>query len=65
MKITEIVTLTPKGPMNSAQARIYALKNKVKTAQDTLKRERESQRRQKATERIRKAQASLNARKPA
>jgi hypothetical protein len=65
MKITEIVTPKPQGPMTPAQARIHALRNSVKTAQDTLKREREAQRRQRENERVRKALAARNAVKPA
>jgi hypothetical protein len=61
MKITEIVTPAPKGPMTPAQSRIQALKTRVKTAQDTLKREREGQRRQREIERIQRAQTALNA----
>jgi len=32
MKITEIVTPKPQGPMTPAQARVHALKTRVKTA---------------------------------
>jgi len=64
MKITEIVAPKPQGPMTPAQARIHALKARVKTDQDLLRRERETQKRQRETDRIRKAQTALNSIKP-
>ena len=65
MKITEIVAPKPQGPMTHAQARIHALKARVKTDQDLLRRERETQKRQREKDRIRKAQTALNSIKPA
>jgi len=44
--------------MNPEQARVFALRKQVATAQDSLKREREQQRRQKEAERQRKALAA-------
>ena len=59
MKISEIAVRGPQKPLTPAQARVQALRTRVKTAQDALKREREAQRRSKALERQRKAAADL------
>ena len=58
MKIAEVVLKPPTKPMNPAQARVFSLRTRVKTAQDALKRERETQRRQREAERQRKAMAA-------
>ena len=58
MRISEVVLKPPKKPMNPEQARVFALRKQVATAQDSLKRERERQRRQKEAERQRKALAA-------
>ncbi len=64
MKISEVVVKAPKGPLTPAQSRIHALKARVKTSKDALKREQEFQRRQRETERARKALAALNPSRP-
>jgi hypothetical protein len=57
MKISEVVVKAPKGPLTPAQSRIHALKTRVKTSKDALKREQQ-------TERARKALAALNPSRP-
>jgi hypothetical protein len=59
VRIFEVVLKPPTKPMNPEQARVFALRKQVATAQDSLKRERERQRRQKEAERQRKALTAL------
>lgn len=65
MKIREVITQGPQGPLSPERARIQSLKGRVQASKDALKREQDVQRRQRATDQLRRAQQAMKPRNAA